>query len=274
MAYDYSGMFKKDWGSMGKKKGAGANPLPAPSEAMGFSGPQLNPVQDDRPTYMSEPGAYDISTIPTLEGQHGAGWNMLYETAGRAMDAARKSPTAEQIYDVGKTGIMEEYEDVRKQNLADLQRAGLLTSGAGYTEDTPYNRMNENLMKALTQLRGQAEVSAPQIALQNLGAASGIIGSGTVFPRMGEIQGVADRQYQVDMDAARIEEEKKARRSSTDMGIGQGIGQLAGTLLPMAAAPFTGGASLGLSGLFGGGGLKAGGIPWLKSTFGISGSGY
>ena len=91
----------------------------------------------------------------------------------RAYQNLRDLPeiTAQSLYESGRALLEPDYERTQRQNVSNLEAAGLVTSGAGYSPSSPYGLTQEKFVKMLGDLALQSASQAPVINQHLFGSA-------------------------------------------------------------------------------------------------------
>ena len=124
----------------------------------------LDPKTFDAPWYTPEGGA-NPAVAP--------GAALRNEEMLRAYQNLRDLPeiTAQSLYESGRALLEPDYERTQRQNVSNLEAAGLATSGAGYSPSSPYGLTQENFVKQLGDLALRSASQAPVINQHLFGSA-------------------------------------------------------------------------------------------------------
>jgi len=175
----------------------------------------------------------------------------------RAYQNLRDLPeiTAQSLYESGRALLEPDYERTQRQNVSDLEAAGLATSGAGYSPSSPYGLTQEKFVKLLGDLALQSASQAPVINQHLFGSAWDRLnqaamqeqGIGERFNNMRQALLAEERANSYDPTgdilsglfgvAGQIGGAAMGKRSSAGQGAGQGAkaGFSLGNLLPLLA---------------------------------------
>jgi len=208
----------------------------------------LDPQTFDAPWYT--PGGKSNSVAP--------GAALRNEEMLRAYQNLRDLPkiTAQSLYESGRALLEPDYERTQRQNVSNLEAAGLATSGAGYSPSSPYGLTQEKFVKLLGDLALQSASQAPVINQHLFGSAWDRLnqaamqeqGIGERFNNMREGLLAEERANSYDPTgdilsglfgvAGQIGGAAMGRRSSAGQGAGQGAnaGFPLGTALPLLFA--------------------------------------
>lgn len=225
--------------------------------------PTVNPIAQPAVEAMSnitQPGT-------TFAEQQNLLMNPAFGAVQQGYQAAGQAATPEQLFNLAKGTLTEDFNLAQQQNMENINRmgGGGATVGFGAAQGTPYDLANRRYAEALSNMALQANVQAPMVSQQLAGGALGM-GQGLYGQRAASNQAIADRQYQTQMDAAMMEQQKRAQQQGMWGDIGGALLGTAGTLGGFALGGPAGGMLGGnlFGGLFGGGGAVDPGADWAQ----------
>jgi hypothetical protein len=206
-------------------------------DPLGFFTP--NGLLDNAGIFGGSSGSGNNSAYPKApanpyitSGSDGNLYQNAYAGAAQNFDQVSNNPiTAQSLYDAGTALMAPQYEKAQAQNTAQLNSMGIMTSGAGYGKDTPYDQTNQNYMQALSNMALQANTQAPVINQQLFDAAygnvTGLMGAGASY-------GLSEAQIAANARAQQNAQDAADAQANNGMWatLGQGLGTAA-SFLPM-----------------------------------------
>ena len=253
-----------DWGLQDR----GFRNRKSPISPIMFAPPLPDATQDPTkawPEYVANQQGLDPKTFDapwyTPEGESNPavapGAALRNEEMLRAYQNLRDLPeiTAQSLYESGRALLEPDYERTQRQNVSNLEAAGLATSGAGYSPSSQYGLTQEKFVKLLGDLALQSASQAPVINQHLFGSAWDRLnqaamqeqGIGERFNNMREGLLAEERANSYDPTgdilsglfgvAGQIGGAAMGRQSSAGQGAGRGAnaGFSLGNLLPLLA---------------------------------------